>query len=73
MRVTEMPCALLITVDAAVLPRDLGPVPALAREHGLSSYGASYIELAVREGIPLATRDSRLQAAAAKAGVPLLP
>jgi predicted nucleic acid-binding protein len=34
-----------------------------------STYDASYLELALREGIPLATLDEELQKAARKAGV----
>ena len=33
------------------------------------AYDAAYVELAVREGVPLATLDSRMQAAAIKAVV----
>jgi len=43
----------------------------LARELGLTSYDALYVDLARQEGLPLATLDKRLRAAAAKAGVPL--
>jgi predicted nucleic acid-binding protein len=35
----------------------------------LTAYDAVYIELAGREGLPLATLDTRLRAAAAKAGI----
>ncbi len=35
-------------------------------------YDASYLELAQRRGLPLATRDARLQRAARTAGVTLL-
>jgi predicted nucleic acid-binding protein len=42
----------------------------LARAHQLSAYDASYVELAIRRGIPLATLDDRLKAAADAAGVP---
>ena len=45
---------------------------ALAREHNLSSYAAAYLELAMREGCPLATLDEQLRAAAANAGVKVL-
>jgi predicted nucleic acid-binding protein len=41
-----------------------GVVLRLARTHGLSVYDASYLELAVREAIPLATLDAQLTAAA---------
>ena len=46
---------------------------ALARSHRLTSYDAAYLELALRRGLPLATRDKALQAAARLEGVPLLP
>ena len=41
----------------------------LAREFGLSAYDAGYLELALRLGIPLASRDGPLRAAAERAGV----
>ena len=41
----------------------------LARTHGLSAYDAAYLELAIREGFPLATRDARRRTAARVAGV----
>jgi len=46
-------------------------VLAAARQLGISAYDASYLELAMRLGADLATRDARLSAAAATAGVPL--
>jgi len=42
----------------------------LAREHGLTAYDAAYLELAMREGLPLATQDKTLKEAARAAGVP---
>ncbi len=54
------------------LDQALGPVLDLARTHALSAYDASYLELAMREGLPLATRDAALQAAAKRVGVSLL-
>ncbi len=44
----------------------------LARTHRLSVYDATYLELAQREGLPLATLDAELRRAAAEAGVALL-
>jgi predicted nucleic acid-binding protein len=41
------------------------------REYSLTAYDASYLSLAMARGLPLATRDSALVAAAAKAGVEL--
>ncbi|MDZ7752497.1 MAG: type II toxin-antitoxin system VapC family toxin [Gammaproteobacteria bacterium] len=44
----------------------------LAREQALSVYDAAYLELAMSEALPLATRDKGLKAAAANVGVPVL-
>ena len=41
----------------------------LAREYGLSAYGAAYLELSIRHGAPLATLDGKLRKAAQKAGI----
>ncbi|HKK01085.1 MAG TPA: type II toxin-antitoxin system VapC family toxin [Desulfuromonadales bacterium] len=49
--------------------RVTGEILSLARETGLSSYDASYLDLAMREAIPLATLDQALRKAAAKVGV----
>lgn len=49
----------------------LHDVVPLARETGLTVYDASYLELAARFGVPLATLDRRLAAAAARVGVAL--
>ncbi len=43
-----------------------------ARRHRLTGYDASYLELAIALGLPLATADDEMQAAAIRAGVPLL-
>ena len=43
-----------------------------ARKHQVSAYDGVYLELARREGLPLATLDSGLKAAAGKAGVELM-
>ncbi len=44
----------------------------LARAHRLTGYDAAYLELAIREGLPLATLDDDLKRAALAAGVPLV-
>ena len=44
----------------------------LARAHRLSVYDAAYLELAQREGLPLATLDAELRKAAAGEGVALV-
>lgn len=61
--------ALPVTVDDSSTERALGPILALAREQGLSAYDAAYIELAMREGLPLATLDKALKRAALSFGV----
>ncbi len=63
---------LAITVDSGAVLSALLSVVALGREYGLAAYDASYLELAMRLGLPLATHDARLRAAATRAGVPLL-
>jgi predicted nucleic acid-binding protein len=60
-----------IRIDALSLGGAFGSVLALAREHELSSYDASYLELAARSRAQLATLDAHLAAAATRAGVPL--
>jgi predicted nucleic acid-binding protein len=46
---------------------------ATARTFQLSAYDAVYLDTARREGLPLATLDRRLMAAAGHAGVEVLP
>lgn len=41
----------------------------LAREQNLSVYDASYLELALRRGLPIATLDAKLKAAAVAIGI----
>jgi predicted nucleic acid-binding protein len=41
----------------------------LARTYNLSSYDASYLELALRRGLPLASLDKDLKVAATAVGV----
>jgi predicted nucleic acid-binding protein len=50
---------------------DLG-IATLCRRHRLSVYDTSYLELALREGVPLATLDRKLAAAARSEGVALI-
>ena len=69
-QVIEQICALPIVID-----RDTpGPTEllTLALSYNLSSYDATYLELALRLQIPIATKDEPLQAAAQAAGVGVL-
>jgi predicted nucleic acid-binding protein len=45
----------------------------LARRHKLTSYDAAYLDLAIRAGMPLATRDEALADAAIECGIRVLP
>lgn len=62
-----------IEVDPETHLRAASTPVALARKHGLTSYDAAYLDLALRRGIPLATLDQQLRKAARAEGVPLLP
>ncbi len=58
-----------IETDMATFSHALSDTLQLARRYKLSAYDASYLELALRLGLPLATLDEDLQKAAKKAGV----
>jgi predicted nucleic acid-binding protein len=62
-----------IIIDEQAHHRALDRTLSLAREQTLSGYDAAYLELAMREGLPLATRDGQLKKAARVVGVPLVP
>lgn len=61
-----------LPIDVDETSTDVASLVALGRTHELSSYDASYLLLAERAGLMLATLDDRLTKAAAHAGVPLL-
>jgi predicted nucleic acid-binding protein len=63
--------ALPIRIDSANTETTFGQVFACAEKYGLTVYDAAYLELALREGIALATVDSDLRNAARTAGVSL--
>lgn len=65
--------ALPITIDPPGTSSVWHDTLALARCHRLPCTDAAYLELALRLGLPLATRDPALHAAASLEGVPLLP
>ena len=65
----EMLVAMDIGADSATFSKALSDTLQIARRYRLSAYDASYLELAMREGLPLATLDEDLQNAARKAGV----
>ncbi|MDP2829788.1 MAG: type II toxin-antitoxin system VapC family toxin [Sulfuricellaceae bacterium] len=61
-----------IRVDGATAQHALAGILSLAREHRLSAYDAAYLELAMREGVAMATQDQALRRAATACGVGLV-
>ncbi|MBR8834372.1 MAG: type II toxin-antitoxin system VapC family toxin [Stigonema ocellatum SAG 48.90 = DSM 106950] len=64
--------SLPIVVDAKTEEKAFTDVLTLARTHKLTSYDAAYLELALREGLPLATLDEGLKRAALNIGVKII-
>jgi predicted nucleic acid-binding protein len=58
-----------IQVDTAGVGRTFQEILSVARLQNLSAYDAAYLELAIREGLPLATLDEELRKAAHAVGV----
>ena len=58
-----------IRVDTLTANQVFAHTLSLARAYKLSSYDAAYLELALREGLALATLDAALGKAATKAGI----
>lgn len=71
-RFIELLSAQPIVVDMETPEKALGDTLSLARDYGLSSYDASYLELSMRHGISFATGDQSLRKAAEKCGIRLL-
>ena len=70
-RFLEALLALPVTLDHGAAAALAPTLLRLARVHRLTAYDASYLELALRTGLPLATRDAALRRAADRAGVTL--
>jgi predicted nucleic acid-binding protein len=71
-RTAELTSQLPVSIHDVGPELAFGPVLDLARAHRMTAYDAAYLELAMREGLPLATQDEALRAAAQRVGVPLL-
>jgi predicted nucleic acid-binding protein len=63
---------LVILVDEETVARAFTRVLDLARQQLLTAYDAAYLELAMRLGIPLASKDPQLCDAAERVGVTVL-
>ena len=78
-RITEMQSArfidaltaLPIIIDSSTSSRAMHSIALLAEQLNLTIYDAAYLELAIREAIPLLTLDQALIQAAKKMNVPL--
>jgi predicted nucleic acid-binding protein len=64
--------ALPIAVDPIRTYTAFGQILSVARQELLTEYDATYLELALREGLPLATLDAGLRRGARNAGVGLV-
>ncbi len=77
-RITEAQAARFVALLAQlpirvdVTPSETASVLAAGRQHRLSAYDASYLIVAERLALPMATLDQRLAAACRTAGVPLV-
>ena len=63
--------AMTIDVDTATARHALDDTLQIARRFNLSAYDAAYLELALRDGIALATLDANLRAAVERTGLVL--
>jgi predicted nucleic acid-binding protein len=71
-RFLELLRSLPILVEQELPARVFSEIFALADDTGLSTYDASYLDLAMREGLPLASLDKSLRKAARSCRVPIL-
>lgn len=77
-RITSAKVAEFITILEALdiqidyRTRGLHEIFSLASAHDLTTYDAAYLELAMRRGFPLATKDNQLSEAAKRLGVILI-
>ena len=67
-RIARLP----ITVVPLTTGRAFGSILYLARQEQLTEYDAAYLDLSLREGLPLATLDDDLRRAARRAGIDLI-
>jgi predicted nucleic acid-binding protein len=64
---------LRIDIDNGIAPESLAQATlTLGIAHRVSAYDASYLELAMRRGLPIATQDEKLIQAATETGVRVL-
>ena len=61
--------AMQLTVDEEGFRKAFGKISELAEKHGLTIYDATYLELALRRSLPLASRDEALRNAVSQCGL----
>ena len=72
-RLTSELRALPVEIDTASTARSLDETLSLAQRYDLTTYDASYVELAQRRDVALATLDHRLRKVCSSAKLSLLP
>ena len=72
MEVLALLPALKVATDGEPMAQSVAATAALARQHGLTAYDASYLELAIRRGAILASQDRDLLKAAQVCGIEVL-
>lgn len=68
-RFVELLGGLTIIEHSQTVADTVNGVLPLAREYDLSAYDAAYLDVAIRQGVPLATLDGALQKACRAAGI----
>jgi len=61
-----------ISLDTMPVGHAFNQILSVGRQHELTAYDAAYLELALRQNLPLATLDEALRRAARAAGVRLV-
>jgi predicted nucleic acid-binding protein len=61
-----------IQIDLETVDKSFHEIISLAYSEQLTTYNAAYLELAIRTGLPLATKDKQLQESGQKLGMQLL-
>ncbi len=69
-RFLELVSGLPLTVEQETPERMLKEIVSIAREQGISTYDASYIDLAMRLGLPMSTLDASMRKAARRLEIP---
>lgn len=69
LRFIELLKSLPVVVDDNTSLHELESILSVARDFGVTAYDAAYLELAMRQGVPLATCDRQLKEACKKSGV----